>query len=110
MLVGVVLAGFDGAGDPRSAVSRELTAFVELGFIAMSAATLTGGIGLLMKRPWARRLLFWVSILHLPLIPVGTGVGIYALWVLRRPEARALLTASAPQEETPVLSQSTRSV
>ncbi len=109
MLIGVVFAGFDAVGDPRDAVARELASFVDLGFTALSAATLAGGIGLLLKRPWARRLLLWVSALHPPLLPFGTGVGIYAFWVLRRPEARQLLGVSAPQGEAAELAQSTRS-
>lgn len=44
--------------------------------------TIVGGIGLLLKKSWARILVIIVSIVHLLAFPLGTALGIYGLWVL----------------------------
>lgn len=50
--------------------------------IMLSLPRLIAGIGLLKYRQWGRVLTFVVSILGLIDFPVGTGLGVYALWVL----------------------------
>ena len=50
--------------------------------IMLSLPRLIAGIGLLKYRQWGRVLKFVVSILGLVDFPVGTGLGVYALWVL----------------------------
>ena len=50
--------------------------------IMLSLPRLIAGIGLLKHRNWGRILTFVVSILGFVDFPVGTGLGIYALWVL----------------------------
>jgi len=50
--------------------------------ILLSLPRLIAGIGLLKFRNWGRILTFVVSILGLIDFPLGTGLGIYALWVL----------------------------
>ena len=50
--------------------------------ILLSLPRLVAGIGLLKYRNWGRILTFVVSVVGLLDFPVGTGLGIYALWVL----------------------------
>jgi hypothetical protein len=50
------------------------------------------GIGLLKLRPWTRSLGTIVAILELLNFPLGTAMGVYALWVLMSPETDRLLT------------------
>lgn len=50
--------------------------------IMLSLPRLIAGIGLLKYRNWGRILTFVVSILGLIDFPFGTGLGVYALWVL----------------------------
>ena len=40
------------------------------------------GFALLQRKPWARTLALVMGILALIRIPIGTGLGIYTLWVL----------------------------
>lgn len=47
-----------------------------------SAAGFIAGWGLLQREPWARVLALIVGFLSLFNVPVGTGLGIYTLWVL----------------------------
>jgi len=56
---------------------------------------ITGGFGLLKRRPWARVLVLIIAVLDLMLIPIGTLVGIYALWVLLQEDTARLFEASA---------------
>jgi len=50
--------------------------------IMLSLPRLIAGIGLLKYSNWGRILTFVVSILGLIDFPFGTGLGVYALWVL----------------------------
>src|SRR5262252_1434867 len=59
----------------------------------MSAAVLwipalLGGLGLLAAQPWARLLIIILSVLCVPVFPIGTALGGFGLWVLLDPEAR----------------------
>jgi hypothetical protein len=50
------------------------------------------GVGLLKLRPWTRTLGTIVAILELLNFPLGTALGLYALWILLSPETDRLLT------------------
>jgi hypothetical protein len=50
--------------------------------ILLSLPRLIAGIGLLKHQQWGRILTFIVSIIGLLDFPVGTGLGIYGLWVM----------------------------
>jgi len=50
--------------------------------IMLSLPRLIAGIGLLKYQQWGRILTFVVSVLGMVDFPVGTGLGVYALWVL----------------------------
>jgi hypothetical protein len=50
------------------------------------------GIGLLNFRPWTRPLGTIIAILELLNFPIGTALGIYALWILMSPETDQLFT------------------
>ncbi|MES2464695.1 MAG: hypothetical protein V4671_29380 [Armatimonadota bacterium] len=55
---------------------------------------LIGGIGLLYFRPWARVVLLLPSLLLVFLVPIGTAIGAYGLWVILQGEVRALLSGA----------------
>ncbi len=55
---------------------------------------LVGGIGLLRSRPWARLLILVLSAFLLPLLPLGSALGLYGFWTLLTPETRAAFAAS----------------
>jgi hypothetical protein len=50
------------------------------------------GIGLLNFRPWTRPMGTIIAILELLNFPIGTALGIYALWILMSPETDQLFT------------------
>jgi hypothetical protein len=51
-------------------------------FVALSIPGFLAGYGLLKKKTWGRVLAIVVAVLDLFNIPIGTAIGIYALWVL----------------------------
>jgi hypothetical protein len=53
----------------------------------LSVPGLAAGYGLLTRKPWARVLATVVDVLGLLNFPVGTAIGIYALWVLLQTSA-----------------------
>ena len=72
-----------------------LTGTMLVAFLVLTALPgLIAGVGLLRLRPWARILAIVVAILNLIHIPIGTAVGIYALWVLLSRETEGLFTGS----------------
>lgn len=86
-------------------VSQDPEAVTVLGFIGTAAAifliTLAipgvfAGYGLLKRRTWGRVVAIIVAILDLMNFPVGTGIGIYSLWVLSREEATAYFANGVP--------------
>jgi hypothetical protein len=88
-----VLLFFGGIG----VMSGEADAMRILGCVGFSVCLfltvvalpgILAGWGILQRAPWARVLGFVVAILYLFAIPIGTLVGIYALWVLSDPEAK----------------------
>jgi hypothetical protein len=50
------------------------------------------GVGLLNFRPWTRSIGTIIAILELLNFPIGTALGVYALWILMSPEADQLFT------------------
>jgi hypothetical protein len=66
-----------------------LTSLVGFSVLALAAATAAAGVGLLQYRSWARVFAIVVAILMLFNLPIGTIIGIYALWVLFSQEGQA---------------------
>jgi hypothetical protein len=55
--------------------------------LAKSVAGFVGGWGLLQREAWARGLVLMVAFIALLDFPIGTGIGVYTLWVLMPAEA-----------------------
>jgi hypothetical protein len=88
-------AGLAGAsGDADAAIAMPvigITGVALVGFmVALSLPSVIVGIGLLRLRPWARIGGIVVSVFGLMMIPFGTIVGIYGLWVLFSKEGERL--------------------
>jgi hypothetical protein len=61
-----------------------------ISLLALSVPSIIGGFGLIQHRSWARPLVIFLSAINLLSFPVGTIVGIYALWALLKPDTRAM--------------------
>lgn len=96
-ILGLLTAGFVfivllGSG----LISQDEQAIAILSIIAMlvsglllliSAPGIVAGVGLLYHRSWGRLLGLILGILNLPNFPIGTALGVYALWVLLQVES-----------------------
>jgi hypothetical protein len=72
-------------------VGNEDVPTVVLGFLAIglplligffATLNLIGGIGLLSYKNWARILVLMVAAMGCLLIPIGTLIGVYSIWIL----------------------------
>ena len=93
-------AGIVGAsGDPDAQIAVPiigLTGMALVGFITItSLPSLLVGFGLLKFRPWARIAGIVLSIVVLVMVPVGTIVGAYGLWVLFSKDTERLFTPAS---------------
>lgn len=59
----------------------------------LSLPSLLAGWGLMKRKSWSRVLTIIVAILSLPSVPIGTAIGVYALWVMFNDETKRLLVA-----------------
>ena len=86
----VVFVGLLGVGleDGQTlGASIGMSSIGALFFLATTAPSLAGGIGLLKRKSWARVLVLGLSFLNLLNLPFGTALGAYAAWVLLKHEA-----------------------
>jgi hypothetical protein len=93
-------AGIVEASDnPRAWVAVPIIGLTGMALVVFLLATsLPGmivGVGLLRHRPWARIAGIVLSIIGLMMIPFGTVVGAYGLWVLFSRDTERLFAASA---------------
>lgn len=65
--------------------------FICLAIAVGTIPSLVAGYGLLQKRRWSRVWALVAGILNLPGFPLGTVVGIYAIWVYLQNEMEGVL-------------------
>lgn len=63
-------------------VTSATLAVVAAAALAWAAAHWQAGRGLGRGRPWARNLTLALAAFNLLLLPLGTAIGLYAMWVL----------------------------
>jgi len=93
-------AARDGGG---SGFAAGLTAavFTTLAALAIvwGSAHVVVGVPLRRRRPWARMLALMLGSVDLLLLPYGTALGIYALWVLLSERGKALFAPAISHSE-----------
>ena len=90
-------AGIVGAsGDPQAAIAVPIIGLTGMALITflviLSLPSVIVGIGLLKRRPWARIAGIVISIMSLVMVPFGTIIGVYGLWVLFSKDTELLFT------------------
>jgi len=92
VFVSIVGGGFL-SGDPEAMAITSAVGTIIAGFIfLLSIPEVIGGIGLLKRRSWARILVIILAATDLILLPIGTAIGIYSLWVLLKDETAQLFS------------------
>lgn len=69
-------------------VTAATLAVVAIAALAWGAAHWHAARGLALGRPWARNLALVLAAFNLLLLPLGTALGLYTLWVLLHEEIR----------------------
>ena len=89
IFVFVLLTGIGFASGEREAMTVLTIVGTGVGLllVVIGIPGLVAGFGLLAIKSWARILAIVVAILGLTNVPIGTLIGIYALWVLMQDAA-----------------------
>jgi hypothetical protein len=96
----ILLVILVGAGmishDPEALTITSIVGIAAGFFLFLtSIPEVIGGFGLLKRRSWARILVLIIAVLDLCMIPIGTIIGVYELWVLLNEETAGLFRASS---------------
>jgi hypothetical protein len=94
VIFGVGATAVGTSGDPDAAFALPIIGVTGMALVMFLAVlSLPGiviGIGLMRRRPWARIAGIVLSIVSLMIMPFGTAVGVYGLWVLFKGETERL--------------------
>jgi hypothetical protein len=91
-----VVGGGMLSGDPEAmAITSIVGTSVATCLLIPCLPGLIGGIGVLKYRQWARITLLVVGFINLLLIPFGTILGIYTIWVLMNIEVKGMFENSS---------------
>lgn len=78
-----VVGGGVISGDPEAMSITAIVGTAVAGFIALiSVPDIIAGIGLLKRKSWARILALIIACVDLIMVPIGTIIGAYCIWVL----------------------------
>ncbi len=90
----ITSASRGGGGEVAAGITA--AAFTTLALIAIlwGAAHVTVGVPLRRYTPWARLLALMLGSVDLLLLPYGTALGVYALYVLLREDGKRLFVVS----------------
>jgi hypothetical protein len=96
---GGVTSAISASGDADAQVALPIIGITGMALITCLAVvgvpSVIIGVGLIRLRPWARIAGIVISILSLMMIPFGTIVGVYGLWVLFSKETEQLFSKPA---------------
>ena len=89
----ITSAGRGGGGQMAAGVTA--FAFTALAVMAIlwGVAHVIVGVPLRQKKPWARLVALMLGSVDLLLLPYGTALGIYTLWVLLNEKGKAVFAA-----------------
>ena len=98
LAVGAIAIGLMNTGEPVAAGITALTFGVFAGALLLAgAANAWAGRALRRTQPAGRSAVLWLSVPNLFVLPFGTALGVYALWVLLHNETRAVFVRPATQ-------------
>jgi hypothetical protein len=91
-----LIASADQAGGRQIAAGFTAAVFMTLAVIAIlwGVAHVIVGVPLRRHTPWTRHVALVLASVDLVLLPYGTALGVYAIWVLLQEAARKLFVAA----------------
>ena len=95
--VALIASAAQGGGGGQVAAGLTAFVFTALAVIAIlwGIAHVVVGMPLRRRKPWARLLALVLGSIDLVLLPYGTALGVYALWVLLNEQGKALFAERA---------------
>ena len=89
-----LLASANRGGGGEVAAGLTAAAFTALAFIAIGwgAAHVIVGVPLRRRQPWTRLVAMMLGAADLLLVPYGTALGAYAIWLLLNEESKKLFS------------------
>jgi hypothetical protein len=92
-----LIASANRGGGGQFAAGLTAAAFTALAIIAMlwGAAHVVVGVPLRRHRPWARLGALMLGSVDLLLLPYGTALGVYAIWILLHEEGKRLFSETS---------------
>jgi hypothetical protein len=92
--VALITSASHGGGGGAFAAGVTAAFFTTLAIIAIvwGSAHVVVGVPLRRRRPWARIIALMLGSVDLLLLPYGTALGVYALYVLLNEKGKALFT------------------
>ena len=98
LAMGAIAIGLMNTGEPVAAGITALTFGVFAGALLLAgAANAWAGRALRRTQPAGRSAVLWLSVPNLFVLPFGTALGVYALWVLLHNETRAVFVRPVGQ-------------
>ena len=98
LVFGVASSAVGLSGDPEATFAVPIIGVTGMALVTflvvLSLPGVIVGIGLIQHRPWARIAGIVLSILGLMMVPFGTIVGVYGLWVLFSKETEQLFSVA----------------
>lgn len=88
-------AGIITGDDDALTILTIIASFVAVILVVTSLPGIVGGIGVLKMHQWARILLIILGFLNLLVIPFGTILGVYTIWVLLNNETIELFNCKS---------------
>lgn len=98
-----VMASTSRSGGGQLAAGLTIVAFVSLAIVAMAWGLVHIGVGIALKRRrhWTRLPALMLGSVNLLLLPYGTALGCYTIWVLLHEEGKKLFEAPVPGAAAP---------
>ena len=78
----IATAGRGGGGQVAAGLTAAIFTTLAIIAIVWGAAHVVVGVPLRQRKPWARLVALMLGSVDLLLLPYGTALGVYALWVL----------------------------
>jgi len=100
VVFGVAAGAVSVSDDPNRTIALPIIGITGMALVTflltLSLPVIITGIGLFRLRPWARVAGIVLSIFGMMMVPFGTIVGAYGLWVLFSKDTERLFAAAAP--------------
>jgi len=90
----IIASKTDGGGHVAAGLTAAIFTTLAVIAIIWGSAHIMAGIPLRRRRPWARLLALVLGSVDLLLLPYGTALGIYALWVLLSERGKTLFAVT----------------